>query len=129
MTICSILPRTDAVGGNVPTGYRSVETESKTRSDGTKRKVHKLEIVEEEAEIIKLIFNKYLEFQSLTKVETYTLQNDIKTKNGNDFSRYTIKGILFNPVYMIADEQAWNYFNQLIWICIVINLSLTVFME
>ena len=100
------------LGGNVPTGYRSVETESKTRSDGTKRKVHKLEIVEEEAEIIKLIFNKYLEFQSLTKVETYTLQNDIKTKNGNDFSRYTIKGILFNPVYMIADEQAWNYFQS-----------------
>lgn len=98
------------LGGNPPTGYRSIETNSKIRVDGTTRKVHMLEIVKEEAKTIKLIFSKFLEYKSLTKVETFMIQNDILTKKGKSFSRFAIKAILLNPVYMIADEQAWNYF-------------------
>ena len=44
----------------------------------------------------------------MTKVETYLIQRGIKTKNGRAFTRFTIKNILENPVYMVADEGAFK---------------------
>lgn len=99
------------LGGNPPTGYKSVETIGSVTIDGRKRKARKLEIIPEEAEIIKLVFSKFLEYRSLTKTETYLIQNDYVTKTGKSFSRFAIKAILANPVYVIADETAWNYFD------------------
>ena len=43
----------------------------------------------------------------------YMIQNHIKTRKGKDFSRFSIKGILRNPVYMIADSDAWEYLSVL----------------
>ena len=100
------------LGGNTPTGYRSKETIGSIKLDGKTRKARMLEIVDEEANIVKLIFSKFLEYKSLTKVETYMIQHDILTKKSIPFSRFAIKNILKNPVYMIADEQAWNYFTS-----------------
>lgn len=54
-----------------------------------------------------------MESESLTAVETYMIQNHIKTRKGKDFSRFSIKGILRNPVYMIADSDAWEYLSVL----------------
>lgn len=99
------------LGGNTPTGYKSTETVGSIKLDGKTRKARMLEIVDEEADIVKLIFSKFLEYKSLTKVETYMIQHDILTKKNLSFSRFAIKNILKNPVYMIADEQAWNYFS------------------
>lgn len=101
------------LGGNTPTGYKSVELVNKITVDGREKKAYKLEIVKDEAALVHLIFNKFLETNSLTKVETYLLQNHIKTKNTKDFSRFTIRAILSNPVYMIADKEAWEYFEEL----------------
>lgn len=98
------------LGGNTPTGYKSTETVGSIKLDGKTRKARMLEIVDEEADIVKLIFSKFLEYKSLTKVETYMIQHDILTNKNISFSRFAIKNILKNPVYMIADEQAWNYF-------------------
>lgn len=98
------------LGGVPPTGYKSVETVGSITIDGKKRKARMLEIIPEEAEIIKLIFAKFLEFRSLTKTETFLIQNNYLSKNQKNLSRFAIKGILANPVYMIADEAAWNYF-------------------
>lgn len=98
------------LGGNPPTGYKSVETIGSVTIDGKKRKARKLEIIPKEAELVKLIYAKFLEFRSLTKTETYLLQNDYVTKTGKSFSRFAIKGILSNPVYLIADRTTWNYF-------------------
>lgn len=98
------------LGGNPPTGYKSTEAVARITVDGKKRSARMLEIVEEEAMHVRTIFSKYLELKSLTKVETYLIQNNIKTKTGIDFTRFAIKTILQNPVYLIADEQAWNYF-------------------
>lgn len=100
------------LGGNPPTGYRSVETIGSVTIDGRKRKARKLEIIDEEAEIVKLVYSKFLEYNSLTKTETYLIQNDYTTKTGKLFSRFAIKAILTNPVYLIADETAWNYFDS-----------------
>lgn len=100
------------LGGNTPTGYKSTETIGSIKLDGKTRKARMLEIVDEETNIVKLIFSKFLEYKSLTKVETYMIQHDILTKKSIPFSRFAIKNILKNPVYMIADEQAWNYFTS-----------------
>lgn len=101
------------LGGNTPTGYKSVELVNKITVDGREKKAYKLEIVKDEAVLIHLIFSKFLETSSLTKVETYLLQNHIKTKNTKNFSRFTIRAILSNPVYMIADKEAWDYYEEL----------------
>lgn len=100
------------LGGTTPTGYESKEINSRIELDGKTRKMHKLEIIKEEADIVKLIFKKFLETNSLTKVDEYLLMNNIKTKNNKNFSCFAIRGILENPVYMSADIEAWEYFEN-----------------
>ncbi|MBR5294097.1 MAG: recombinase family protein [Oscillospiraceae bacterium] len=99
------------LGGNTPTGYRS-EAVSKITIDGKTRKSYKLVPVPEEIEIPKLIFDLYLQTDSLTAVETELLRQRIKTKKGKDFTRFAIKAILQNPVYMVADGHAYDYFSD-----------------
>ena len=100
------------LGGITPTGYKSQKIVQSVTIDGKERTAYKLDIVESESEIIRVIFKKFLETNSLTKTDSYLLVNHIMTKNGREFSRYTIKGILQNPVYMCADEEAWTFFNE-----------------
>ena len=99
------------LGGNVPTGFRS-EAVSKVTLDGKTRKSFRLVPVPEEAEIPKLIFDLYTQTDSLTAVEAELLRRRIKTKQGKDFTRFAIKGILQNPVYMVADGEAYRYFRE-----------------
>lgn len=96
------------LGGTTPTGYASEQVQRIT-VDGKVRKACKLKTIPEEAEIVELIFDKFLENNSLTKTDAYLLQNGYATKNNNSFSRFAIKGILSNPVYMIADEDAYQF--------------------
>jgi len=99
------------LGGNAPTGYES-ESISTVTVDGKIRKACKLKLLTKEAEIIQMIFDLYTETDSLTAVEAELLRRRIKTKRGNDFTRFSIKGILQNPVYMVADEDAYHYFKE-----------------
>ena len=101
------------LGGTTPTGYKSTQIVGSVTVDGKTRKAYKLDIIKEEAELVQEIFEKFLETNSLTKTETYLLQNHVKTKNDKDFTRFSIRSILANPVYMIADMQAWNYFESM----------------
>lgn len=99
------------LGGVPPTGYQS-ESISSVTVDGKTKKACKLKIIPEEISLVKLIFDKFIETGSLTKTETFLLQNGYTTKNGNQFTRFAIKGILSNPVYMIADEFACAYLKE-----------------
>ena len=99
------------LGGNAPTGFKS-EAVSKVTVDGKTRKSFKLVPIPEEAEIPKMIFDLYTETDSLTAVEAEMLRRRIKTKQGKDFTRFAIKAILQNPVYMVADEDAFDYFKE-----------------
>lgn len=101
------------LGGTTPIGYRSTETIGSYTFDGRERKAHKLEIILEEAEIVRLLFRKFLEFNSLTKLDEFCINQNIRTRNGKQYSRNTLKPILQNPVYMIADEAAWDYFHAM----------------
>ena len=99
------------LGGTTPTGYRSEPVE-KVSVDGKIRKAYKLILIPDEIETIKLIFDKYLEYGTLAKTEEYLINNGIKTKNKKYFSRFTIKQILKNPVYIKADQDSYLYFSN-----------------
>ena len=105
------------LGGNAPIGYRSAEV-SKVSVDGKARKSFMLVPVPEEISIPKMIFDLYTQTDSLTAVEAEMLRRRIKTKQGKDFTRFAIKAILQNPVYMVADGDAYDYFfNQEADVC------------
>ena len=97
------------LGGNTPTGYCSESVKSVT-VDGKTKKACKLKLIPEEADTVKLIFDLFIKTGSLTLTESELIQRRIMTKNGNHFTRFSIKSILQNPVYMIADEEAYEFF-------------------
>ena len=99
------------LGGNTPIGYRSGAV-SKLTVDGKERKSYRLIPVPEEIEIPKLVFDLYTETDSLTGVEAELLRQRVKTRKGKSYTRFAIKGILQNPVYMVADEAAYDYFRE-----------------
>lgn len=100
------------LGGNTPLGYKSEKVETLS-VDGKRKNLYKLDIVFEEAEIIKLIWNKMCELKSLSKLEVYLLQKGIKTRNGNNFTRFSLITILKNPVYVVADNRIKNFFENM----------------
>jgi len=99
------------LGGTTPTGYTS-ESISHVTVDGKTRKACKLKIIPDEISLVKTIFDQFLATGSLTRTETYLIQNGYKTKTGKNFTRFAIRGILTNPVYMIADNDAYQYFTE-----------------
>ncbi|MBR6336536.1 MAG: recombinase family protein [Ruminococcus sp.] len=100
------------LGGNPPTGYKSVKTVGSVTVDGRVHKAQMLEQIPEEIELVRLIFDKFSELGSLTKVETYLLNNSYKTKTGGNFSRFSIKSILQNPVYAKNDADMYRYLSE-----------------
>lgn len=99
------------LGGVTPTGYSSESVKNIT-VDGKNKKSCKLKLIPEEAEIIKMIYELFLEIGSLTKTEWELMQRNILTKNGKNFTRFALKGILQNPVYVIADQDIYHYFKE-----------------
>lgn len=99
------------LGGTTPTGYESESITSVT-VDGKTRKACKLKIIPDEIDLVKRIFDKFLETQSLTQTDAFLLQGKYRTKRGKAFTRFAIRGILTNPVYMIADEAAYEYLTE-----------------
>lgn len=99
------------LGGTTPTGYASEEVKSITM-DGKSKKACKLKLIPEEADIVRMIYDLYIETDSLTLTEAALIRQGIKTKNNHYFTRFSIKAILQNPVYMIADEDAHHFFVQ-----------------
>ena len=108
------------LGGDSPLGF-SVERFEKVNiceNDEVKglvtktKKASKLVINDEELKIYNLIVSKFEELKSLTKLETYLLNNDIKTRKGAHYSIFTLKWILTNPVYVKNDNDAIEYFKK-----------------
>lgn len=99
------------LGGTTPTGYGSEQVQRMT-VDGKVRKACKLNLIPEEAELVRLIYAKFLETRSITKTDAFLLQHGYTTKNGKNFTRFAIKGILTNPVYAKADPAVWAYFQE-----------------
>lgn len=99
------------LGGTAPTGYKS-EAVISVDAGGKERKMFRLSPVPEEISLVKLIYDRYVSLKSITKVEKYLIENNISTKNGLDFHRYSIRFILSNPVYAIADRVLYEYLTE-----------------
>lgn len=99
------------LGGTPPTGYTS-EKICEIIMDGKTRTSYKLSELWEELEIVRLIFKIFLKTQKLTSVQEYLNENNILSKSKKQYSISSIKQILKNPVYCIADKDAFNYFTN-----------------
>lgn len=97
------------LGGTPPLGYQSIAV---TNIDGAgkQRKQYKLELIEDQATMVRLLFNKFLELGSVIKLESYLIENDIVTAQGKYFHLSSLKFILTNPCYVAADQLIYNYF-------------------
>ena len=97
------------LGGITPTGYAS-EAVRRVTVDGKSKRVCQLKLLPEEADVVRRIYELYRETGSLTGTEAALLRERVQTKNGRGFTRFSIKAILQNPVYVIADGDAYRYF-------------------
>ena len=97
------------LGGTTPTWYSSEAVKSVT-IDGKTKKAYKLKLIPEEADTVRMVYDLYQEYDSLTITEAELIKRGIKTKTNKPFTRFSIKAILQNPVYVIADEYTYNYF-------------------
>lgn len=101
------------LGGTTPLGYTSAEVKTSIDIEGKIRTAYRLKTDTETFVLARLIFDKFLEFHSLTKLETYLLNHHYKTRNDKNFSRFALRSILGNPVYASADEDTLQYFTEL----------------
>lgn len=108
------------LGGETPIGFSAerfkkvdicVQSIEKGFTNKTK-KATRLIINEDEKKIVLLIFSKMLELKSLTKLETYLMNNNIKTRKGAYFSVFALRWILTNPVYAKNDKYVKGYYNS-----------------
>lgn len=97
------------LGGTTPTGFASESVKNIT-IDGKTKKMCRLKQIPEEAEVVRTIYALYEEYDSLTMTEAALMKRGIKTKTDRYFTRFSIKNILQNPVYMTADLDAYAYF-------------------
>ncbi len=95
--------------GGIVLGYQSVEVENSTHR---KRKETRLEIVESEAHIVRMIFEKYAGGRGLKSIANELNHLHYKTKHNKPFSVTTVKTILNNPVYIgkirFNKQENWN---------------------
>ena len=95
------------LGGETPTGFASERVT--TGSGKNKNAVSFLVPISDEKQIVHEIYNTFWEERSLLR--TVNLINEsYSTKNGAKFTTSSIRNILQNPIYCVADEYAHNYF-------------------
>lgn len=97
------------LGGVTPIGYTSESVKS-VSVDGKQKKACRLKLVPEEAETVRTVFWLFQRTNSLAETEAELLRRRMATRGGKPFSRFSIKAILQNPVYMAADQYAYDYF-------------------
>jgi site-specific DNA recombinase len=96
------------LGGMTPTGFESKKV-TVTDENHKIRSYHELSPVEDELKIVKLIYKKYIETESLYQVMKYLLVSHYKTKLNTDWSRTKIRSILRHPVYVKASWEVFSY--------------------
>ena len=98
------------LGGNTPLGYTSEKIE--IIKNNKKRNQYTLKQIPEEVKLIKLLWKKLLELKGISRLESYLMKNNIKTRRGNYFSRFALISIFKNPVYVIADPKIIKFFKD-----------------
>ena len=98
------------LGGITPTGF---STERATTGTGQKRSaLTYLVPIPEERELVKKLFALFLETRSINRTAVKLNDNGYTTKNEKPFTQLAVKDIIRNPVYCVADERAYQYFQD-----------------
>ena len=97
------------LGGTPPTGFES-EKVQKCVIDGKIKSVCRLKIVPEEAKVVKMMYELFLQKGSVSGVSKYLIQKNIKSRANTFYSLIGIRQILSNPIYCVSDKMARNYF-------------------
>ena len=108
------------LGGAAPLGYESVKFLKNGSIDknggngynGKKEYFFTLKIIKNEALAVENIFCVFKKSQSYTKTAEKLNNMGFKTKNNNFFTRYSVKSVLQNPVYVSADKRIFNYYKK-----------------
>lgn len=100
------------LGGQEPFGFKS-EKIIYIDENFNERSLMKLSPVKDELEVVKLIFDKYLETNSITQVTNYLQDNLYKGKNGGDWGTTQVKKILSSAIYVTSTEETHNYLKSL----------------
>ena len=96
------------LGGKTPHGFNSKKI-TYLDENLKERSLYQLEVNEEEMDIVKLVFNKYLEFRSLSKLYKYVYHNGIKGPRGGKFDPSALGIILRSPAYVKANDEVLEY--------------------
>ena len=85
-------------GGNVPYGYRLVK---KGRINKKMQEVHDIEVHPEEAETVRMIFDKYVcEGFGIHRIISFLENMGIRNHNGNLFSFSSVRGMIQGVIYI-----------------------------
>lgn len=99
------------LGGRTPIGYQARRIEVNPAM-GINKEYSVLEEDPESIQIIKLIYEKYLDLGSIHAVQKWLYDNRRMLGNHYKFSDFSIKSILTNPVYCTADKDAYHFFKN-----------------
>ncbi|MGN0479124.1 MAG: recombinase family protein [Hominenteromicrobium sp.] len=93
------------MGGRVPFGF----TLEDTQVDGIRTKMYAP--VEEEADVVRLIFARYADPQTSFGDVMRELQlHGITNRDGRPFSRTRLRDMIINPIYVRADYRLYDFF-------------------
>lgn len=95
-------------GGFAPVGLKTYKVQGLDET-GRTRSHYQLDIDEANAPHVKMLFEKFSELGSVTKLETYLLRNNINTVTGREYSAAVLRQILTNPVYTSNTPEVYNY--------------------
>lgn len=98
------------LGGTTPLGFWSKKEH--LNMGGKKTTVNHLEPVEAEQAVVKEMFRVFLKQRSLGKVVGWAEEHKLVTRLGKAHTRVSVKNILQNPVYAVADSDTYAYFKS-----------------
>lgn len=97
------------LGGITPTGFLSKKEHLSV--GGKKTTENHLEPIPEEQDVVREMFIRFLEARSVQHVVNWVNKKNILTKNGKEHTRISVRNILMNPVYAVADDDTYAYFS------------------
>ncbi len=101
------------LGGRPPVGYSiMVDEEYMQLHSGENKEPIKRLVENEDIYIAKLMYDVFLEKQTLNAVSKEIISQGVRSYNGKLYSLLAIKDILRNPIYCIADDKSLAYFTD-----------------
>lgn len=99
------------LGGQAPLGFDGSK-DYYIDEQGKERSITKLKENKEELNLVKSIYDKYIEKKSLSQVSKWSLTHHLKGKNGGNLDKSAINAILQNPVYVKSNNDVMQYLSN-----------------